>query len=82
MRKRRVATQLNIDGIYRICVKRVIDTQSPLNESGVNPTNLYFLGNKEFFRFLLISLTIPHKYTFFPFLQTHKLNSENRKTGK
>ena len=51
-------------------------------ESGANLTKLFFFGNGEFFRFLLISLTISHEYIFFPFLQTLKLNSENRKTEK
>ena len=51
-------------------------------EAGVNLTKLFFFGKGEFFCFLLISLTISHKYIFFPFLQTLKLNGKNRKTGK
>ena len=50
--------------------------------SGVNLTKLFFFGNREFFRFSLISLTISQEYIFFPFLQPLKLNSETRKTGK
>ena len=37
---------------------------------------------EKFFRFLLISLTISHEYTFFPFLQTLKLNSSKSDTSK
>ena len=50
--------------------------------TGVNLTKLFFFGNEEFFCVSLISLTISHKYLFFPSLQTLKLHSKNRKTGK
>ena len=50
--------------------------------SGVNPTKLFFFVNKEFLRFLLLSLVCVQYTHFFHFQQTFKLNSENWKTEK
>ena len=50
--------------------------------SGVDLTKLFFFINKEFFRFLLLSLAVVQQAHFFHMLQTLKLNSVNQKTGK
>ena len=42
----------------------------------------FFIGNEEFFRFLLLSLAVVQYTHFFHMLQTLKRNSENWKTGK
>ena len=53
-----------------------------LKISKVDPTKRFFFGNEDFFRFLLLSLAIVQYTHFFHMLQTLKLNSKNRKTGK
>ena len=50
--------------------------------SGVDPTKLFFFVNEEFFCFSLLSLAVVQYTDFFHMLQTIKVNSENRKTGK
>ncbi len=46
---------------------------------GVNPTKLFSSLNKDFSRFLLLSLAILMYWQYFPMLQTLKLNNENLK---
>ena len=53
-----------------------------ITTSGVNLTKLFFFGNKEFFRFSLLSLAIVQYTHFFHILQTLKLNSKNWKPEK
>ena len=48
----------------------------------VNPTKLFFFGNEENFLFSLLSLAVVQYTNFFHMLQTLKLNTKNRKTGK
>ena len=52
------------------------------DKPGVNLTKLFFFGNEEFFCFLLLSLAVVQYKHFFHMLQTLKLISKNRKTGK
>ena len=53
-----------------------------LLQTGVDPTKLFFFGNEDFFRFLLLSLAVVQYRHFFHIHQTLKLKSKNRKTGK
>ena len=64
------------------CVSYYWTIKPSIGISELNPTKLFFFGNEEFFRFLLVSLAVVQSTHFFHMLQALELNSKNRKTKK